>query len=90
MAKGYIVVDEKLCKGCGLCAEFCSRGCVAPPADRMSGQGYLLPSFVDDGRCTGCGVCGQMCPDFAVTVYRLVGPLSGKRAGAVSAGSCPE
>lgn len=72
MAKGYIQIDDKLCKGCGLCAVFCNRGCVTDPGDRKNSQGYLLPSFVKADRCTGCGVCGQMCPDFAISVYRLI------------------
>jgi ferredoxin len=28
MAKGEIVINEAICKGCGYCGKFCSRGCI--------------------------------------------------------------
>ena len=72
MAKGEIVIDEQLCKGCGLCARFCTRGCIASPEDKLGPQGYLLPVFAEPEKCNGCGICGWMCPDFTITVYRFV------------------
>ena len=72
MAKGEIVINEELCKGCGLCVEFCSRGCIALPEDRVSPKGSLLAFFIAPDKCNGCGVCGWMCPDFAIEVYKYV------------------
>jgi 2-oxoglutarate ferredoxin oxidoreductase subunit delta len=72
MAKGEIVINEELCKGCGLCVEFCSQGCIAMPADKVSPKGSLLASFGNPDKCNGCGVCGWMCPDFAIAVYKYV------------------
>ncbi len=72
MTRGEIVIEEQLCKGCGLCAKFCARGCIAPPKDKLSPQGYLLPIFANPEKCNACGVCGWMCPDFAITVYKYI------------------
>jgi len=72
MAKGEIVINENLCKGCGLCVEFCSRGCISMPEDKVSSKGSLLAFFVNPDRCNGCGICGWMCPDFAIEVYKYV------------------
>ena len=74
MAKGEIVINEDLCKGCGLCVEFCSRECIAMPEDKVSSKGSLLASFVNPDMCNGCGICGWMCPDFAIEVYKYVEP----------------
>ena len=72
MAKGEIVIDEELCKGCGLCVLFCPRGCIAISGEKINPIGYSLPSFVQPEQCNGCGICGWMCPDFAIEVYKYV------------------
>lgn len=72
MARGEIVIDEKLCKGCGYCTKFCLRGCIVIKGDRVTPQGYPLPSFVEQERCNGCAVCAWMCPEYAVEVYKYV------------------
>ena len=45
MAKGGIVINEAICKGCGYWAEFCPRGCIEVLADRFTPKRYLLPVF---------------------------------------------
>ena len=72
MAKGEIVIDETLCKGCGYCVKFCSRGCIEIVGDKFTPQGYLLPSFTHPENCNACCVCAWMCPDFAIEVYKYV------------------
>ena len=72
MAKGEIVINEKLCKGCGLCIEFCSRGCIAFAEGKLSAMGLPLASFAVPEKCNACGICGWMCPDFAIEVYKYV------------------
>lgn len=64
-----IEVDEKLCKGCGLCVHYCPRK-VVELAERISAQGYHPAVLVDGSRCTGCAVCGMVCPDLAIEIYR--------------------
>ncbi len=70
MAGGEIVIDEELCKGCGLCEIFCSRGCIEIKTDRLSAKGVALPVLVEAEKCNACAVCGWMCPDFAIEVYK--------------------
>lgn len=71
MAKGQVVFNEELCKGCGLCVEFCPRDCIVITGEHIGPTGYTLPSLAQPERCNGCGICGWMCPDFAIEVYRL-------------------
>jgi NAD-dependent dihydropyrimidine dehydrogenase PreA subunit len=72
MAKGQITIDEKLCKGCGYCAKFCTRGCIVISKDKFTTRGYMLPVFDAPDKCNACGVCGWMCPEYAIEVYKLV------------------
>jgi len=72
MAKGEIVIDANLCKGCGLCTVFCNRGCIELPGDKFTAMGYQLPVLAHPEKCTGCAICGIMCPDFAIEVYKFV------------------
>lgn len=73
MAKGEIVIDEAICKGCNYCAEFCARGCIEVPGDKFTPRGYLLPAFAHPEKCNACGICAWMCPRFAIEVYKYVG-----------------
>jgi 2-oxoglutarate ferredoxin oxidoreductase subunit delta len=71
MSRGYIVIDEKRCKGCELCTTVCPKG-VIEMADHFSAKGYRPARLVDPGGlCTGCALCATICPDVAITVYRL-------------------
>jgi 2-oxoglutarate ferredoxin oxidoreductase subunit delta len=72
MARGEITIDEKLCKGCGYCTQFCTRGCIAIHGDKFNTKGYLLPVFVEVDKCNACGVCGWMCPEYAIEVFKFV------------------
>jgi 2-oxoglutarate ferredoxin oxidoreductase subunit delta len=73
MAKGRIVVDENLCKGCGLCITVCPKDVIRIQTDRLTPKGYHPASLVDlEGACTGCAICSVICPDAAITVYRWV------------------
>ena len=72
MAKGEIAISEKLCSGCGLCAEFCSRGCIVLSAERLSSAGQQQAVFAHPEKCNACCVCAWLCPDFAIEVYRYV------------------
>ena len=72
MAKGEITIDESICKGCSYCAEFCARGCIEVPGDRITHKGYSLPVFAHPERCDACGICAWMCPRFAIEVYKYV------------------
>lgn len=56
-----IAIFTGWCKGCGICAAFCPRECIAMGEDGS-------PVVKDEQRCTGCGFCEIHCPDFAISV----------------------
>ncbi|RLB06717.1 MAG: 4Fe-4S ferredoxin [Deltaproteobacteria bacterium] len=74
MKKGYIVIDQSLCKGCGLCIDVCPKGLIAT-AKELNIKGYYPAEFKGgqgdnpDG-CTGCALCALVCPEIAIEVYR--------------------
>ncbi|MEE8121647.1 MAG: 4Fe-4S binding protein [Anaerolineales bacterium] len=73
MAKGRIVVDENLCKGCELCIPVCPQDVIKMANDRFTPKGYHPAELVDpDNECTGCAICSIVCPDVAITVFRWV------------------
>ena len=71
MPKGEIVINDKLCKGCGLCVEFCPKDCITMPEGKLSERGMQLAVFSDPETCNACSICGWMCPDFAIDVYKF-------------------
>jgi 2-oxoglutarate ferredoxin oxidoreductase subunit delta len=82
MARGRIVVDEVLCKGCALCTTVCPKQVIQIDADRLTPKGYHPAVLVDpEGGCTGCAICAVICPDAAITVYRWVAAKEPVAAG---------
>jgi 2-oxoglutarate ferredoxin oxidoreductase subunit delta len=67
--KGYIEINQELCKGCQLCIAFCPKGVIAL-SDKLAASGYTPVSFTDAGECTGCAICATVCPEVAIEVYR--------------------
>ena len=72
--KYSLEVDERLCKGCLYCVEFCPVG--ALEASEVSGRGFALPRMKEEtsemGGCIGCGFCMLICPDLALTVREVM------------------
>ncbi|MBR2835447.1 MAG: 4Fe-4S binding protein [Coriobacteriales bacterium] len=67
-----IVVDDRFCKGCGLCVDVCPQGIIELDHSRITAKGYHpahLPE-ANKSQCTGCSTCYVMCPDVAITVVR--------------------
>jgi 2-oxoglutarate ferredoxin oxidoreductase subunit delta len=67
--KGWILVDELYCKGCGLCVEACPQQVLSLDMNRLTSKGYHPAHLHADG-CTGCVICALVCPDAAITVFR--------------------
>ncbi len=68
MAK--IIIDETLCKGCGLCANACPLHIIALNTGRLNTKGYHPAGLVQPEKCVGCAACATMCPDCAITVEK--------------------
>ena len=67
---GKIKVDEKICKGCGLCVRACPFKIIALSKKKINAKGYHPAELIDPDKCTGCASCATMCPDTAMTVER--------------------
>jgi 2-oxoglutarate ferredoxin oxidoreductase subunit delta len=65
-----IIVDERYCKGCGLCIEVCARRIIVLDPDRINEKGYHPAKLIDESQCTACANCALICPDVAITVER--------------------
>ena len=72
MAKGRIIVNEDMCKGCGLCTTVCPYHLIQF-TQHYNSKGYKPVILVDlERRCTGCTLCAMICPDAVITVFREV------------------
>lgn len=64
-----IVIDDKRCKGCGLCTIACPKKLIRL-SDTLNRYGVAMAVFSGPGSCSGCALCAQMCPDVAILVYK--------------------
>jgi len=70
VAKGFVIIDEDRCKGCGLCVSVCPHNVLRLAEDRFNTKGYRPVEVVNPEACIGCAMCATMCPDVVYTVYR--------------------
>jgi len=56
-----IVINEKFCKGCSICVDFC-------PTNVLEMKGSVV-AVRDLAACTRCQLCDLRCPDFAIQVF---------------------
>jgi 2-oxoglutarate ferredoxin oxidoreductase subunit delta len=64
-----ILVDKRLCKGCGICVEFCPKK-VLEMGHEMDERGFHAPEAPREEDCSLCGLCELYCPDFAICARR--------------------
>lgn len=62
-----IVIDERYCKGCGICIHVCPKQ-VLEASSEVNRRGYYAPCVVDGRECTNCHQCELFCPDFAIFI----------------------
>ncbi len=62
-------VQRDICKGCGLCVEFCPQHALKL-ADGLNAIGYHPVELVHAEACNSCTICAMMCPDHGLSVYR--------------------
>jgi 2-oxoglutarate ferredoxin oxidoreductase subunit delta len=67
--KGTVVINEQLCKGCGLCVVACPKQ-VLSQAKEVNSKGYHYSYMEKPDQCIGCANCGIICPDGVITVYK--------------------
>ena len=57
--KKTMTIDRELCKGCGICVAFYSKGVLALDDDEKAMIKYPK-------KCEECGMCELRCPDLAI------------------------
>lgn len=60
-------IDEKYCKGCFLCLNYCPKKFISK-SNKINSKGYTIPYIVDPENCSKCKTCELICPELAVTV----------------------
>ncbi len=68
MAK--IIINEELCKGCGLCTTACPKNLLVLSKDKLNSKGYHPAMMTDESKCISCAFCATMCPDVVIEVRK--------------------
>jgi formate hydrogenlyase subunit 6/NADH:ubiquinone oxidoreductase subunit I len=61
------IISEKLCCGCGNCANTCSLEAIRM---KLDDEGFLYP-IIDDNKCVDCGLCREVCPIINVASLQI-------------------
>ncbi len=69
-----ITIEQRFCKGCGLCVETCEQGklCLREKPDR---RGIRIAAVRTQADCTGCLQCATICPDAAIEISQTNEPV---------------
>jgi len=65
-----VVIDEKLCKACGLCVNVCPKN-VIEMVEALNVWTGAMAKVVKPENCIRCKLCEQICPDFSITVANI-------------------
>ena len=65
-----VMINELLCKGCGLCVRACPKGVLALSKTKLNARGYHPAEPVNPDACIGCASCARTCPDVAIRIER--------------------
>jgi 2-oxoglutarate ferredoxin oxidoreductase subunit delta len=65
-----VAINQELCKGCGICIEFCPTKALAF-SDFLNSKGVRPVALRDPNACRLCGLCELYCPDFAIAVAKV-------------------
>ena len=72
MIKGYVEIDQEVCKGCEICVDACPQESLAL-SKHINHNGYRYVELKEEN-CTGCTNCALVCPDAAIRVFRQAKP----------------
>ena len=58
-----LMLEERWCKGCGICVAFCPRQVL----ELREGRVHIR----DEEQCVSCGQCELRCPDYAIYLVNV-------------------
>ena len=62
MQKKTLVINQKWCKGCGICVAFCPKNALKLVKEKVT--------LADPEACITCGQCELRCPDYAIYIEK--------------------
>jgi len=65
-----IVIDEDICKGCGLCVDACPKKILFIDENKRNKGGYHPADITSQEECISCALCAEVCPDVVIEVYK--------------------
>jgi len=68
-----IKLNQKWCKGCGLCIEICPKN-VYDRESKVSAKGFREIIIKNPDDCNQCQLCELLCPDLAITIEAKIKP----------------
>ena len=68
-ARVSVIIDEEVCKGCGLCVSVCPRNALGF-TQHLNSRGFHPAVLLKGDDCTACAQCALMCPDACVTILK--------------------
>ena len=63
VGKRKLVIEDKWCKGCGICAAFCPKQVLEIKNEKVR--------LKDPEGCIQCGQCELRCPDYAIYLVNV-------------------
>ena len=67
-----LILEENLCKGCGLCVTVCPKKILELDTSRVNVKGYNPIVATDENACISCAFCALICPDLVISVNKEV------------------
>jgi len=64
-------IDNRSCKGCGLCVTVCPKN-VLEISTEINDKGYFPVYQASPEDCVFCAMCCEMCPDVAISISQDV------------------
>lgn len=71
MAKGRVIIDIDMCKGCELCVSVCPKKILELDEHNINLGGYNPAKCINESECIACVSCARMCPEVAITVEKF-------------------
>ena len=68
-SRAIVIVNEEICKGCGLCISVCPRHAMGL-AKHINARGFHPAAPLSPEKCTACAQCAIMCPDSCITILK--------------------